>query len=245
MLNFISTHSRLVCEVPLFRGELEANLPEFYISPYSSTSLFLEHKFDFLHIFALSGLIADEAQILIQKIHDVLRLQATELLVFIISDKDRLQHSESPNRMPIAYALKDRCLSNHELRFLINKLRDTLLERQIKVLCEIYDGQWQYTVMHDEDGNPLNRQRVSSGIWSSEDGNPLNRQRVSSGIWSRISKLSKSRVLDELMTVTTIWVIWTHSDLVSLGKEEILTTMSRSQKHLQVHCTLVHLEGTS
>ena len=108
-----------------------------------------------------------------------------ELLVFIISDKDRLQHSESPNSMPIAYALKGRCLSNHELRFLINKLRDTLLERKIKVLCEIYNGQWQYTVMHNEDGNPLNRLRVSSGIWT------------------RISKLSKSRILDELMTVTT------------------------------------------
>ena len=88
--------------------------------------------------------------------------------------------------MPIAYAFKGRCLSNHELRFLINKLRDTLLEKKIKVLCEIYDGQWQYTVMHDEDGNPLNRLRVSSGIWS------------------RISKLSKSRILDELMTVTTL-----------------------------------------
>ena len=73
-----------------------------------------------------------------------------------------------------------------ELRFLINKLRDTLHEREIKVLCEIYDGQWQYTVMHDEDGNPLNRLRVSSGIWSG------------------ISKLSKSRILDELMTVTNL-----------------------------------------
>ena len=47
MVNFISTYSRLVCEVPSFRGELEVNLPEFYISPYSSTSLFLEHKLGF------------------------------------------------------------------------------------------------------------------------------------------------------------------------------------------------------
>ena len=140
----------------------------------------------FLHMFGLSCLIADEAQLLIWKIHNVLRLQATELLVFIISDKDRLQHSSAPNNMPIAHALKGRCLSNSELRFLINKLRDTLHEREIKVLCEIYDGQWQYTVMHDEDGNPLNRLRVSSGIWS------------------RISKLSKSRIFNELMTVANL-----------------------------------------
>ena len=88
--------------------------------------------------------------------------------------------------MPLAYALKGRCLSNSELRYLINKVRNTLHERKIKVLCEIYDGQWQYTVMHDEDGNPLNRLRVSTGTWS------------------RISKLSKSRILDELMTITSL-----------------------------------------
>ena len=112
MLKFIKTHSRLVCEVTSFRGELEVNLPEFYISPYSSTSIFLENKQHFLNMFRLSCLIADKAQLLIQKIHDVLRLQATELLVFIISDKDRLQHSSAPNSMPIAYVLKGRCLSN-------------------------------------------------------------------------------------------------------------------------------------
>ena len=50
MMNFIRTHSRLVCEVPLFRGEMEINLPEFYISPYS-TSNFLENEPNFLHMF--------------------------------------------------------------------------------------------------------------------------------------------------------------------------------------------------
>ena len=59
-------------------------------------------------------------------------------------------------------------------------------EREIKVLCKIYDRQWQYTVMHDEDGNPLTRLRVSTGTWS------------------RISKLSKIRILDELMTITSL-----------------------------------------
>ena len=54
------------------------------------------------------------------------------------------------------------------------------------MLCEIYDGQWQYTVMHNQDGNPLNRLRFSTDTWS------------------RISKLSKSRIVDELMTITSL-----------------------------------------
>ena len=156
-MNFSRPHSRLVCKVPSFRGEMEMNLLEFYISPYSMTAMFLKNKPNFLDMFAMSCLIADEAELLLKKIHDVLRLQAAELLVFIISDKDRLQDSSAPNSMPLAYALKGRCLSNSELSFLINKMRNTLHEREIKVLCKIYDRQWQYTVMHDQDGNPLNR----------------------------------------------------------------------------------------
>ena len=141
MMNFIKTHSRLVCEVPLFRGEMEINLPEFYISPYATTSMFLKNKPDYLDMFGMSCLIADDAELLLKKIHDVLWLQATELLVFMISNKDRLQDSSAPNSMPLAYTLKGRCLSNSELRYLINKVRNTLHERKIKVLCEIYDGQ--------------------------------------------------------------------------------------------------------
>ena len=105
MMNFIRTHSRLVCEVPSFRGKMEINLLEFYISLYSMTSMFLENKPNFLHMFAMSCLIADEAELLLQKIHEVLRLQATELLVFMISDKKRLQDSSAPNSMPLVYAL--------------------------------------------------------------------------------------------------------------------------------------------
>ena len=128
-MNFIRTRSRLVCKVPSLRGEMEINLLAFYISPYSTTSIFLENKPDYLHMFGQSCLISDKAQLIPEKIHDVLRLQASELLVFMISDRDQLQDSLAPNSMPLAYALKGRCLSNSELRFLINKVRNTLHER--------------------------------------------------------------------------------------------------------------------
>ena len=88
--------------------------------------------------------------------------------------------------MPLAYALKGRSLSNCELRYLINNVRNKLHEREIKVLCEIYDGQWQYTVMHDAHGNPLNMLRVCTSTWL------------------RISKLSKARIVDELMTINCV-----------------------------------------
>ena len=75
MMNFIRAHSRLVCEVPSFRGKMEINLPEFYISLYSMTSMFVVNKPNFPHMFSMSCLIADEAELLLQKIHYVLRLK--------------------------------------------------------------------------------------------------------------------------------------------------------------------------
>ena len=93
MMDFIRTHIRLVCKVPSLRGKMEINLLAFYILPYSTTSIFLENKPDYLHMFGQSCLISDEAQLIPEKIHDVLRLQATKLLAFMISDKDQLQDS--------------------------------------------------------------------------------------------------------------------------------------------------------
>ena len=43
LMNFIRNHSRLVCEVPSLRGKMEINLPAFYISPYSTTSIFIDN----------------------------------------------------------------------------------------------------------------------------------------------------------------------------------------------------------
>ena len=106
MMTFIRSPSRSVCKVPSFRGEIEINFPQFYLSPYSTMSMFLENKPDYLNMFAMSWIISDQAQMIIKKIHDVLRLQAIELLVFMISDEDRLQDSSALNSMPLAYALK-------------------------------------------------------------------------------------------------------------------------------------------
>ena len=124
-------------------------------------------------------MLCDESRNLLQHIHDVLRLQATELLVFMINDKDRLQ-TDVLNSMPLGYALKGRCLSNADLHHLINTVRNRLKECKIDILMECYNGQWQLTVTQSEKGEPLNEMRVAQAIWG------------------RISKLSKHRIMDKL-----------------------------------------------
>ena len=73
--------------------------------------------------------------------------QACELIMFVISDKDCLQDDLSQTSGPVAFALKGSCLSNKQLHYLIDTVRDECKRRQIPILVECHDGQWQLTVM--------------------------------------------------------------------------------------------------
>ena len=106
-------------------------------------------------------MLCDESRNLFQRIHNVLRSQATELLVFMINNKDRLQTDDVLNSMPLGYALKGRCLSNADLHHLINTVRNKLKEHKIDILVECCNGQWQLTVMTTEKGEPLNEMQVA------------------------------------------------------------------------------------
>ena len=156
MESFIKTHTRLICEVPSLRGELVVELPPVFLSPYALTLPFIVEPLRLKEINRDIIMLCDESRNLFQRIHDVLRSQASELLVFMINDKDRLQTDDVPNSMPLGYALKGRCLSNADLHHLINTVRNKLKEHKINILSECYDGQWQVTVMTTEKGEPLN-----------------------------------------------------------------------------------------
>ena len=122
------------------------------------------------------------------RIHDVLRMQANELLMFIISTKDRLQDPNIPNSLPLAYALKGKNMSNLDLRHLINKVRDTLKERNIPLLVENYNGQWLNCMMLSESGEPLTKIRLANQIWG------------------KFKKLGKRRLIEEITQMSRVYL---------------------------------------
>ena len=85
-------------------------------------------------------MIAEECIYLFKRIHNVLRIPAVELLMFMINNKDRLQDDNIPSSLPLAYAMKGRCMSNKELWHLMNTVRNGLKTRSIPILVECYDG---------------------------------------------------------------------------------------------------------
>ena len=70
-------------------------------------------------------------------------------------------------------------MSNCDLHFIVNKLRNELKKRNIHVLCEAYDGQWHNHIVLGSNGQHLTKMHAKI-------------------TWQCISKLSKDKCLEQL-----------------------------------------------
>ena len=157
----MDTHTRCIGEFPSLCGELVISLPKEYFSPYIAIPNLDENTVDVQHVMKSTRIHTEECSLFFKRMHEVMREQVCELIMFVISDKDCLQDDLSPTSGPVAFALKDFCLSSKQLCYLIDTVRDECKRRQIPILVECYDGQWQLTVMKTESGYPLNKLRLA------------------------------------------------------------------------------------
>ena len=123
---YINTHCTFVCEIPSFHG-IEGVLQESeFISPYNVCDIRNFPQVDCHAIEHQSESIAFEGKSLLETIHNTLRQEAQEVLVFMISDHNRHHEESIPYSLPLGYAMKGKHLNNSELRFLVNHCRDKL-----------------------------------------------------------------------------------------------------------------------
>ena len=154
----IKSSSRLMCEVPTVTGEYGplTVTPDFSspfcpapgrekVTPQSDTITELNNK------------ISVDAKCAFKQCHEVLRDPGKELLVFMLTDKDRKQDKNEPYSYPVAYALKGSSMTNAHLEHLVNNVREELIKRDIPLLAECYDGQWHKFVTHSCKGKRLTR----------------------------------------------------------------------------------------
>ena len=186
LINFVDTHTKCIGEFPSLCGELVISLPKEYFLSYTAILNLDENTVDVQHVMESTRIHTEECSLLFRRMHEVMREQACELIMFVISDKDHLQYDLSPTSGPVAFALKDSCLSNKQLHHLIDTVRDECKRRQIPILVECYDGQWQLTVMTTESGYPLNKLRLVHSTWS------------------RVGKMSKQHLLEEMLSTNKV-----------------------------------------
>ena len=177
---FIKQHSQLMFEVPTVTGEFgNVYLDPTFSSPFSPNLPRERVNLDLNLITTENKAISSEASSAFNACHEVLRTPAKELLVFMLTNKDRKQNKHIPYSYPIAYAMKGSSMTNADLQYMVSKLRDVLYSKKIPILAEAYDGQWHNHITQNSQGVHLTKMH---GKFS----------------WSHISKLSKDKCIEEL-----------------------------------------------
>ena len=110
LVNFVDTHTGCIGEFPSLCGELVISLPKEYFSPYTAIPNLDENTMDAQHVMESTRIHTKECSLLFKRMHEVMREQTCELIMFVISDKDHLQDDLSPTSGPVAFALKGSCL---------------------------------------------------------------------------------------------------------------------------------------
>ena len=147
-----------MCEVPTVTGDFSpVTVAPDFSSPFSPAPARQEIVQNKQKITELNNKISVDAKCAFKQCHEVLREPGKELLVFMLTDKDRKQHKNEPYSYPVAYALKGSSMTNKHLQYLVDCVRAKLIEKKIPVLSECYDGQWHKFITEDRSGNRLTR----------------------------------------------------------------------------------------
>ena len=182
----IKSFSRLMCEVPTVTGEygLLTVTPDFS-SPFCPAPGREKVTPQADTINELNNKISVDAKCAFKQCHEVLRDPGKELLVFMLTDKDRKQDKNEPYSYPVAYALKGSSMTNAHLEHLVGNVREELNKRDIPLLAECYDGQWHKFVTHSSKGKRLTR-------FHSRDN------------WNKFSALTKDKCLQEIADLCVV-----------------------------------------
>ena len=145
-----------VCEVPRLEG--------------SSGELSISQNFSAYSVPWLKSknmrtvLIEDDFEILCCEVSKVieegfnhLRCEASEILAFVATNTSRSQVIGIPPHLPVAYGLRGHSMSMETMRNMLKDVLGNLNDRNIRVLCEVYDGQFHKLITRSENCAPLTR----------------------------------------------------------------------------------------
>ena len=101
-------------------------------------------------------IMAVEAAEVIKKSSEMCCQIATEMLIFILSEMERIKSENMESHThPVGYVLKGPSLPVSKMRNIINHLQNDLKHSGVDVICETSDGQWANMCFENADGFPL------------------------------------------------------------------------------------------
>ena len=129
---------KFLCEVPTITGEYgNITLAPNFASPYSPCPVRQMQHFTLQEVSDFNQHLFLSLQVQFKQCHEVLRDPGKELLVFMLTDKDRKQDKNIPYSFPVAYAMKGSSMTNAHLQQMVDMIRNELQRRNIPILCEL------------------------------------------------------------------------------------------------------------
>ena len=178
---YIKTNTSFFLECPSLTGE-EGNLQQdmSIASAYAVAPNLVLEDIDHTDVDFKVAVVNSESKRFFDGGHTVLRNQASEVIVFMATNKDRKQSEGVPYSLPVAYGLKGSSMTNEDLRHMLNLLRLEFRKRSIPIICEVFDGQWHNHITHDASGRSLTKLG-----WRHK--------------WQEISNFSKQKCIEKLV----------------------------------------------
>ena len=102
----------------------------------------------------------------VKNAYNLCRLKATEVLVFLTSNMDRIHKPEVPHAMPIAYAMKGYSMKTEVMRCMIEQVLNECYTRGLYVPVISFDGQWYNIAIRDRNGAPLTLLQLQKDVYS-------------------------------------------------------------------------------
>ena len=88
---------------------------------------------------------------------NLMRVEASEILAFVITDSERICNPGIPPHLPITYGLRGHSLPMEIMLKMLNDIRNELKKVDANILCEVYDGQFHSIIVKAANGKPLTR----------------------------------------------------------------------------------------
>jgi hypothetical protein len=101
----------------------------------------------------------------LQTTYDLLRTVASEILVFMLNDLDRIYSMEISNAHPVAYALKGPSMPTDVLRRMMKELIEKCENKGLNILVTASDGQWHLYGVRENTSRALTVHQLQKDHW--------------------------------------------------------------------------------
>ena len=209
LTEYIQFNTRLTCKVPLLKGiesqlllEPDADLACAYKMPPDFEEVILQ----VCQITETIGVLASEAEGVIQDSYNLSRNKATEVLVFMCSDTDHMKQTSADTYTSIiGYALKGPSLPVAQMRGMLEQILEKTQESEVRILCTCSDGQWWPLCSCNNTGAPLTLLELEKRSWETA------------------SKLGMKGIIEKLACISSVNIEHLTSLSVPQNSSEILT----------------------